>query len=76
MLQMFYKSNYSLSLTVSYAYFFNFKSMQKARKKKKRKEMVFIKSINHGRIIKWTQHIGFLTLAEMARIVERNHGND
>ena len=31
---------------------------------------------NHGRIIKWTQHIGFLTLAEMARVVERNHGND
>ena len=30
----------------------------------------------HGRIIKWTQHIGFLTLDEMARVVEGNHGND
>ena len=30
----------------------------------------------HGRIIKWTQHIGFLTLAEMARVVEGNHGNN
>ena len=32
--------------------------------------------ILHGRINKWTQHLGFLTLAEMARIVEGNHGND
>ena len=33
--------------------------------------------LNHGRIIKWTQHIGFLTLAGMALIVvEENHGND
>ena len=31
---------------------------------------------NHGRIIKWTQHIGFLTLAGMERVVEGNHGND
>ena len=30
---------------------------------------------NHGHI-KWTQHIGFLILAGMARVVERNHGND
>ena len=30
----------------------------------------------HGRIIKWTQHIGFLTLAEMVQVVEGNHGND
>ena len=30
----------------------------------------------HECIIKWTQHIGFLTLAEMARVVEGNHGND
>ena len=30
----------------------------------------------HGRIIKWTQHTGFLTIAGMARVVERNHGND
>ena len=30
----------------------------------------------HGRIIKWTQHIGFLTLAGMARVVEGIHGND
>ena len=29
----------------------------------------------HG-LIKWTQHIGFLTLARMARFVEGNHGND
>ena len=31
---------------------------------------------NHGRIIKWTQRIGFLTLAGMERVVEGNHGND
>ena len=30
----------------------------------------------HGRIIKWTQHIGFLTLVGMARVVEGNRGND
>ena len=30
----------------------------------------------HGRIIKWTQHIGFLALVEMARVVEGNRGND
>ena len=30
----------------------------------------------HGRIIKWTQHIGFLTLAGMEQVVEGNHGND
>ena len=29
----------------------------------------------HGRIIKWTQHIGFLTLAGMVRVAEGNHGN-
>ena len=27
-------------------------------------------------VIKWTQHIGFLALAGMARVVEGNHGND
>ena len=30
----------------------------------------------HGRNIKWTQHIGFLTLAGTARVVEGNHEND
>ena len=30
----------------------------------------------HGRIIKWTQYIGFLTLAEIAQVIEGNHGND
>ena len=30
----------------------------------------------HGRIIKWTQHIGSLTLAGIAPVVEGNHGND
>ena len=30
----------------------------------------------HGRIIKWTQHTGFLTLAEIAQVVEYNHGID
>ena len=29
----------------------------------------------HGRIIKWTQHIGFLTLNEIAQVVEGNNGN-
>ena len=33
-------------------------------------------SIFHGRIIKWTQHIDILTLIEMVRVVEGNHGND
>ena len=33
-------------------------------------------SSDHGRIIKWTHHIGFLTQAGMARVVEGNHGND
>ena len=28
----------------------------------------------NGRIIKWTPYVGFLTLAGMARVVERNHG--
>ena len=32
--------------------------------------------LNHGHIIKWIQHIGFLTLAGMERVVEGNHGND
>ena len=32
--------------------------------------------MNHGRIIKWTQHVGFLTLAGIAQVVEGNHGND
>ena len=30
----------------------------------------------HGRIIKWTQHIGFLRLAGMERVVEGNRGNN
>ena len=33
-------------------------------------------NVDHGRIIKWTQHIGFLTLARMERVIEGNHGND
>ena len=32
--------------------------------------------ITRGRIIKWTQHIGFLTLAGMDTVVEGNHRND
>ena len=31
---------------------------------------------DHGRIIKWTQHTGFLTLAGKALIVEGDHRND
>ena len=31
---------------------------------------------DHGRFIKLTQHIGFLTLAGMERVIEGNHGND
>ena len=34
------------------------------------------KDISYGRVIKWTQHIGFLTLAGIARVVEGNHGSD
>ena len=30
----------------------------------------------HGRIIKWTQHIRFLTLAGTAPVVGGNHGKD
>ena len=33
-------------------------------------------SFYHGRIIKWTQQIGFLTLVETSPAVELNHGND
>ena len=32
--------------------------------------------LHHERIIKWTQHIGFLTLAGIERVVEENHGNN
>ena len=31
--------------------------------------------LGHGRIIKWTHHIGFLTLAEIEQVIEGNHGN-
>ena len=37
---------------------------------------LFIICIFHGCIIKRTPHIGFLTLDEMERVVEGNHGND
>ena len=30
----------------------------------------------HGGIIKWIQHIGFLTLVGMAQVVEGNQGNN
>ena len=30
----------------------------------------------YGRIIKWTQHIGFLTLAGMYPVIEGNRGKD
>ena len=30
----------------------------------------------HGRVIKWIQHMDFLTFAGMARVVEKNYGND
>ena len=30
----------------------------------------------YGRIIKWAQHIGFLRLAGMERVVEGSHGNN
>ena len=33
-------------------------------------------TIFHKHIINWSQHIGFLTLAEMAQVIEGNHGND
>ena len=38
--------------------------------------MSILYPVAYERIIKWTQHIGFLTLAEIARVVEGNHGND
>ena len=34
------------------------------------------KCSSHACINKGAQHIGFLTLAEMARVVKGNHGND
>ena len=34
------------------------------------------KYYQHGCIIKWTQHIGFITLIGMAHVVEGNHEND
>ena len=32
--------------------------------------------LSYGLIIKWIQHIGFLTLAGMERVAKGNHGND
>ena len=32
--------------------------------------------LSYGRIIKWTQHVGFSILTGMERVVEGNHGND
>ena len=32
--------------------------------------------MDHGRIIKWTHHIVFLTLAGMEQVVEGNRKND
>ena len=37
---------------------------------------MFVYSNIHGRIIKWTHHIGFLTLVGVATVVEGNHAND
>ena len=51
----------------------------KTQKEKKYKYIIlqcYFLDIIHGRIIKWNQHIGFLTLAGMAQVVEGNHGND
>ena len=43
---------------------------------KNRKHKIFHEGAEtHGRIIKWTQHIGFLTLAGMDTVIEGNHGN-
>ena len=39
-------------------------------------DLIFIANIYHGHIIKWTQHIGFLTLDEMVRVIKGNHEND
>ena len=41
-------------------------------------ELIIFRSVcdSHGLIIKWTQHIGVLTLAGMARVVEGNYGNN
>ena len=36
----------------------------------------FFDCLPRGRIIKWTQHIGLLTLAGISPVVEGNHGND
>ena len=33
-------------------------------------------TFSHGRFIKWTQHIGFLTLAGMEPVIEGNHGKN
>ena len=42
-------------------------------------ELYFVETvitIHHGRIIKWTLHVGFLTLAGMDPVVEGNHGKN
>ena len=44
--------------------------------KQERDYLFFFKLYIHGHIIKWTQHIVFLTLAGMERVVKGNHGND
>ena len=40
------------------------------------KSTIIFVCFDHGRIVNWTQHIDFLTLAGMERVVEGNHGND
>ena len=42
------------------------------------KKIIFTKAVDfyHGRIIKWTQHMDFLTLAGMALVLEGDCGND
>ena len=37
---------------------------------------LYIMYFTHARIIKWTQQIGFLTLVEIAQVIEGNYGND
>ena len=40
------------------------------------KEIIHSNVKYDGRIIKWTQLVGFLTLVGMKRVVEGNHGKD
>ena len=61
-----------MHLSASKIFFFIFDLLMTYKKLNKLTTSTF----DRGCIIKWTQHIGFLTLAGIATVVEGKHGND